>query len=123
MPQKKKISYKVHRSTIKEELPVNAQIHSGSFSVMFWGCFSKRGLGPLIALEGSMNSEKYVELLEVALKPELEEAGVPMIFMQDNAPCHTSKLVSDYLGNFDITVLEWPPQSPDLNPIENSGPL
>jgi hypothetical protein len=53
-PKDKEISYRVHSSIKKEDLSVNAQVHSGGFSVMFWGCFSKLGLGPLVALEGSM---------------------------------------------------------------------
>ena len=109
----------VHKSVEKENLPINGQIHSGGFSVMFWGCFSKVALGPLVALEGSMDARKYVQLLEDVLLPELEAAGRPMVFMQDNAPCHTAKLVADFFERKRVTVLKWPPQSPDLNPIEN----
>ena len=39
--------------------------------------------------------------------------------MHDGAPCHRSKLVSQYLSKENVTVLEWPGNSPDLNPIEN----
>jgi transposase len=39
--------------------------------------------------------------------------------MHDNAPCHTSRLVKEFLAQESIQVLKWPPQSPDLNPIEN----
>jgi predicted RNase H-like nuclease len=85
IPQKKDIYFKIHHSTKRENLPVNSQVHSGSFSVMFWGCFSKLGLGPLVALEGNMKGEKYVEVLKDTLLPELVAAGIPMTFMQDNA--------------------------------------
>ena len=34
-------------------------------------------------------------------------------------PKHTSSLVQQWLGRQDLSVLEWPPQSPDLNPIEH----
>ena len=98
---------------------MNAQVHSGGFSVMFWGCFSKVGLGPLVALEGSMNAEKYIELLKTTLIPELAAAGRPMTFMQDNAPCHTANVVKAFMAQNDIETLPWPPQSPDMNPIEN----
>ena len=109
----------VHSSAKKENLPVNAQVHSGGFGVMFWGCFSKVGLGPLVALEGSMTAENYIELLRTTLIPELAAAGRPMTFMQDNAPCHTARAVKAFMAENDIETLPWPPQSPDMNPIEN----
>jgi transposase len=118
-PQGKKMEFRVHSSANKEDLPVNAQVHSGGFSVMFWGCFSKVGLGPLVALEGNMTGEKYIELLKTTLIPELAAAGRPMTFMQDNAPCHTANLVKAFMAENDIETLPWPAQSPDMNPIEN----
>jgi transposase len=42
-----------------------------------------------------------------------------MTFMQDNAPCHTANVVKAFMAQNDIEVLPWPPQSPDMNPIEN----
>ena len=41
------------------------------------------------------------------------------IFQHDNDPKHSFNLVKNYLQNKGIEVLSWPPQSPDLNPIEN----
>ena len=42
----------------------------------------------------------------------------PYIF-QDNAPCHVSRRTNQWKTENDIPTLEWPPQSPDLNIIEN----
>ena len=39
--------------------------------------------------------------------------------MQDNTPCHTAKSTKTFFAKENITVMDWPPQSPDLNPIEN----
>jgi len=39
--------------------------------------------------------------------------------MQDNAPIHTVKAVALWFRENDINVMEWPPYSSDLNPIEH----
>jgi transposase len=41
------------------------------------------------------------------------------VFMQDNASAHTAAETVDFLIRHHIPVLDWPPKSPDLNPIEN----
>ena len=41
-----------------------------------------------------------------------------VIFQQDNASCHTARLVTEWLAQQPFRVLKWPAQSPDLNPIE-----
>jgi transposase len=118
-PKSKDVFVHVHLSTKREDMEINSQIHSGGFSVMFWGCMSKLGLGPLVALEGNMTADRYVELLRDTLIPELEAAGKEMVFMQDNAPCHKAKRVMKYFQENNIMTLDWPAQSPDMNPIEN----
>ena len=40
-------------------------------------------------------------------------------FAQDGASVHTAKIVKKWFIENEIKTLEWPPQSPDLNPIEN----
>jgi transposase len=44
------------------------------------------------------------------------------VFMQDNAPIHTAKIVKEWFKEQGIDVMPWPPYSPDLNPIEHSWP-
>ena len=39
--------------------------------------------------------------------------------MHDNAPIHTAHIIRDWLQENRINVMDWPPYSPDLNPIEN----
>jgi transposase len=39
--------------------------------------------------------------------------------MQDGAPCHTAKSIKTYLASKNNPLLDWPGNSPDMNPIEN----
>src|SRR5690606_23272206 len=41
------------------------------------------------------------------------------IFMHDNASVHTARVVRRVLEELAIRTMDWPPYSPDLNPIEN----
>uniref|UniRef100_A0A3Q3J3I1 Tc1-like transposase DDE domain-containing protein n=1 Tax=Monopterus albus TaxID=43700 RepID=A0A3Q3J3I1_MONAL len=88
---------------------------------MFWGCFSYYGIGSLHPVEGMMRSPQYIEILRRKVAPELiklfpDGSGV---FQQDLAPCHTSKQVKNFFEENHINTLDWPGNSPDLNPIEN----
>ncbi len=41
------------------------------------------------------------------------------IFQKDLAPAHTAKGTKSWFNDHGVTVLDWPANSPDLNPIEN----
>lgn len=89
--------------------------------VMVWGMFYYYDTGRLHVCEGNMNKERYLGVLRTCMKPQLDDwfGEDDCIFMQDRAPCHTAKIVSAYLRELNIRVLDWPGNSPDLNPIEN----
>jgi hypothetical protein len=42
-----------------------------------------------------------------------------IVFQQDNDPKHTSRRARNWFEENEIELLDWPPQSPDLNPIEH----
>lgn len=44
---------------------------------------------------------------------------IKWIFQHDNDPSHTALYVKDWIRCNGIELLDWPPQYPDLNPIEN----
>lgn len=89
-------------------------------SQMVWGAMSAMGTSGLFFLEKNttMNGEKYKKLLQdkLILHMRVHQCSV---FMHDGAPCHRSRTVKDFLNQANVTVLDWPGNSPDLNPIEN----
>ena len=94
----------------------------GGGSVMVSGMISAAGTVLLVRLHGRINVTIYKEILKKHVVPNLTTAiNQPAVFMQDNAPCYTAKSVKTFLSKEDVTVMEWPAQSPDMNPIENGS--
>ena len=97
----------------------------GGGSVMVWGSMASSGTGMLYTCEGRMNSTIYTNMLDQVYRTSLTKIfnnNIPsdVIFQQGNAPCHTSKVSIGWFKKKGITVMTWPPQSPDLNPMETS---
>ncbi|GBM45385.1 Transposable element Tc3 transposase [Araneus ventricosus] len=93
---------------------------SGGGSVKVWAAFGFNDKVGLAFLDGRQNSPKYIETLENNLFPFAENIGVGnWEYQHDNAPIHTSNATKNYLNSTSVTVLQWPPISPELNPIEN----
>jgi len=99
-------------------------VKQGGGKIQVWGCFSWQGPGPLYRVKGLMDGAQYRQILKTHMAPYLkkyeEEMKCEVVFQHDNDPKHTSKVVKRYLENKHIVVLDWPSQSPDMNPIEHA---
>ncbi|KAK3548506.1 hypothetical protein QTP70_013355 [Hemibagrus guttatus] len=108
----------------------NAELHPkntiptvkhGGGNIMLWGCFSAKGPGRLIRVKERMNGAMYHEILSKNLLPSARALKMKRgwVFQHDNDPKHTARATKEWLRKKHFKVLEWPSQSPDLNPIEN----
>ncbi len=90
-------------------------------SVMIWAAMSSAGVGPLCFLKSTVNAAIYEEILEHFMLPSADKlyGDADFIFQQDLAPAHTAKGTKSWFNDHGVTVLDWPANSPDLNPIEN----
>ena len=103
---------------------VRKSVKFGVGSVMIWGCFGAGGVGPLVTMKGSIDQEAYVSCLSNHFLPWLQDLNnkhpKDYIFQEDGASCHTGRYATWYKERCQIQGFDfWPPQSPDLNPIEH----
>ena len=97
---------------------------NAAFSIMIWVAIWGAGHSEITFLERDEESEKrgftarsYIMVLEANLY-SIWEPGLE--FMQDNAPIHKAGLVRKWFRDHGIPLMEWPPYSLDLNPIEHA---
>ncbi|KAI7933980.1 hypothetical protein MJO28_017368 [Puccinia striiformis f. sp. tritici] len=96
---------------------------SGRSSTSIWGAFYGTSKIPIVFLQ--KGGTKAVDYIDQVYKGRLVETLAlidphhQLILMEDNARSHTAKLTKAFCKDNNINTIEWPPQSPDLNPIEN----
>lgn len=93
-----------------------------SNSVLFHlGTILRFGLGPLVPVKGTLNAKGYEDILANWALPTLwQQFGEgPLLFQHDCGPVHKARSIKTWLDEFGVEELDWPAQSPDLNPIEH----
>jgi transposase-like protein len=88
-----------------------------------WGCFSANGPGYMALFEGSLDAARLRDIVRDYLIPTYREqfpdAPVRWLLWDNDPGRHMSRLVKNFLHTQAVTCIDFPPYSPDLNPIEN----
>ena len=95
--------------------------HQRKIGWMFWECISgkygrHRGLFWEKDWE-NINAGSYSGII-IPIVDEILQEYPELIFQQDNAKGHAATFTQEVLDAAGIRVMDWPPLSPDLNPIE-----
>lgn len=100
---------------------MEARVAFGGGGVTVWGGISMTGKTELVVLRGeSMNGERYRDLcIRDIVVPHAQNFGDDFILVDDNARPHRARIVTDFLRHHNIERMDWPPLSPDMNPIEH----
>ena len=100
---------------------VTPTVKFGGGSIMVWGCMCAAGVGWMCKIDDRMDASLYRDILEGEMmwSANYYFPESAFIFQQDNDPKHKSKIATQWLQQNRVKVLDWPSNSPDLNPIEH----
>ena len=88
--------------------------------IHIWGGISPRGATKIIMFSGIMNARRLGMILEAGLLPFIaEKFSDGHRLFHDNDPKHASEYIEDFFKRHNVNWWPTPPESPDLNPIEN----
>ncbi|KAK3544669.1 hypothetical protein QTP86_026149, partial [Hemibagrus guttatus] len=91
-------------------------------SVVLCATFCWENLGPAIHVDVTLTRTTYLSNVADYVHP-FKEMVFPDgcgLFQQDNVPCYKAQMVLEWFDEHnEFEVLTWPPNSPDLNPIEH----
>jgi len=106
---------------------IQGRAKGGGLFQMIWRCFAGGKLGPIVFINGTVNSDVYISILcdnlLLFIDAVIADGTTNIIFQQDNATPHTSKkthaFLQEAIEEHGFTLMVWPPNSPDMNPIEH----
>lgn len=94
----------------------------GGGGVTFWGCITAKGVGYLSKIDGNMDTALFLDIMNDEYKQTLDWYGMDIKktrLLQDSDPKHMAVAARIWYEKNGVEVLDWPTNSPDLNPIEN----
>ena len=87
---------------------------------MVWAAVTMHRPTPLQFIAGNLNTQRYAdEVMRPMVLLFLRYIGQGAVFLDDNARRHRGHIVNDFVRMNNINRMDWPVNSPDLNPIEN----
>ena len=87
---------------------------------MIWGGMSTRHRTVLYNVDGNLNGGRYqAEILQPLVLPALHQLGPHAVFQDDNATMPGPIAPEQLVQAAGINRMQWPANSPDLNPIEH----
>ena len=94
-----------------------------AITIHAWGLIGWDGVGPLRAIQGTLTAHRYITEMISELPDNLYLRCLeqPLIanFQQDNAPPQRAAITRQFLAENGVRLLDWPWNSPDMNPIDN----
>lgn len=92
----------------------------GGGGVTVWAGISYGQRTDLHMVQGNVTGRYYLDnIINPVIVPRFRQHQPNFLFMDDNAPPHRARIVTDRLQAVGVPRMEWPALSPDLNPIEH----
>lgn len=82
---------------------------------------SSAGVSPLCLIKSRVNVAIYQEIVVCFMLPSADKlyGDAGFLFQQNFSPAHTANITINWVAYHGISLLDWPANSPDQNPIGN----
>lgn len=88
------------------------------FRINVWAAISSENVEFVARVSENFNAREYLRVLAKVI-PQLKNKLPNLIWMHDNVAFHRTNAVEEFFELNNVQKMKWPPQSADMNPIEN----